>query len=129
MIFNIENDQSEISYEILTVQPLATGWSGTFAWGFGNTGAAYDEAFVWFYGQSGKLYDQEGNYFNSYDSDKVLRFSGNIYPNHHNYFFDGRLIHDSCTRTDAGVPVNGLFVSNFYTGFGASINGTGLSGP
>ena len=126
MIFNFENDQSEISYEIITIQPLETGWSGTFAWGFGNTGDAYPEPFVWFYGQSGKLYDQEDNYFNSYDSEKTLRFSGNIYPNHHNYFFNGRLIHDSCARDSVGVAVNGLFTHNFYTGFGLDVNGTGL---
>ena len=123
MIFNIGSNQSEISYEIITQQPLETGWSGNFSFGFGNTGAAYDELFVLFNGQSGKIYDQEGNYFNSYDSEKILTISGNIFSGHHNYFFNGRLIHDHCTRAEPNVDINAFFTNNVYTGFGLSVNG------
>jgi hypothetical protein len=127
MIFTIENPQVELSYKILTVQPLMTGWDGTFSYSFGNTGNVSSGPFVWFYGQSGKLYDQEGNYFNSYDSHKILTISGNIYSGHHNYFFNGDLIHDSCYREGPGSGINALYVNNFYTGFGAWINGTGVA--
>ena len=127
MIYYIGSDQPEISYQIITQQPLKTGWDGVFSWGFGNTGDAYSTPFVSFYGESGKLYDQEGNYFNSYDSEKILRISGNIFSGYHNYFFNGKLIHDSCTRIEPNVDINAVFTSNFYTGFGLSINGTGLS--
>jgi hypothetical protein len=105
-----------LSYHIFTKQDV-TGTAFNFS--FGNTGSAYP--FVYFYGESGKLYDQEDNYFGSYRSYESISISGNVFSGHHNYFYKGDLIHDSCQRTGVGSGINAFFDNNLYTGYGISV--------
>lgn len=117
-MINFDQELSRISYKIITNQST-TGW---FNFGFMNTGAEYP--YIYIYGESGKLYDQEDNYFGSYLDDEKIIISGNIFSGHHNYFYKGDLIHDTCTRRDHGSGINAFVQNNLTTGYGITLRGS-----
>ena len=111
----LENTYNQLSYDFLTQQST----TGSFAFGFGQTGHA---PFVFFYGNSGKLYDQEDNYFHSYNDQEAFSISGSVFSDRHSYFYNGKLIHDSCIRTGIGSGINQFFASNVYLGYGLKVD-------
>ena len=111
-----------LNYKVVTKEPV-TGAGFNFGFGEYNGTGDYSK-YTNFYGISGKLYDQENNYFGSYRPDQDIIIRGTIFSGHHNYFYNGELMHDRCTRTSLGSGINAFFENNLYTGYGITVYGS-----
>ena len=101
--------------------------NGPFSFSFGNSGIDPEVPdmtgmrFLYISGQKGKLYDNDGNYFNSYSKDESMEIEGNIFPDYHNYYVNGRLINTNCPRREG--EINSFYYSGIrLSDFDCSIN-------